>query len=151
MGHTTCHVFPPSLDPSQLQSNSSEAMFLNTILCIPFVPSGRVTSRASVIWPSLNSPTKSRYPPSLSTQVCFHLPALVSKIDTLSPRRCISRSPEKFSSTTQPSSTRRMLFDPCCTSPALFPGQVKSHSPTQKSSWRCSLAAHGFGGALPVC
>ena len=46
---------------------------------ITFVPSTRTASRAKIICPSLNSPTKSKHAPSLSTHVCFHLPARVSK------------------------------------------------------------------------
>src|SRR5579871_321149 len=42
---------------------------------------------------------------------------------------------------------RVMLLVPCPTSPAFWPGQVASHSPTQKSICFCCAAAHGFGGA----
>jgi hypothetical protein len=40
MGQTTVQVLPPSFDASQLQSNSSGLMFLNTMRCRPWLPSG---------------------------------------------------------------------------------------------------------------
>src|SRR5690348_11801534 len=112
-------------------------MFLNTMRCRSFFPSRLVASRDKVIRPSLNSPTKSRYPPSLSTHVCFHFPCRPSNRERLLPRKWIASPPEKFSSITQPSSTRWMLLLPCCTSP-VGPGQVSFHSPTQKSNCFCS-------------
>jgi len=46
-----------------------------------------------------------------------------------------------------PSRMRPTLFVPCPVSPALLPGQVRSHSPTQKSSCFCSGSEQAFGCA----
>ena len=46
MGQTMVQVLPPSFDASQLQSNSSGRMFLNTMRCRPWLPSGRVAEYA---------------------------------------------------------------------------------------------------------
>src|SRR5690348_10113743 len=118
-------------------------MFLNTIRCRNCLPFRSLASRDKIICPSLNSPTTSRYPPSLSTHVCFHLPCRASNSETLLPRKCIVCPPEKLSSTTQPSSTRRMLLVPCWSSSS-GPGQVSFQSPTQKSSCFCSGRVQGL-------
>src|SRR5262249_46230424 len=70
----------------------------------------------------------------------------LSKIETLVPRRWPESPAEKLSSTTQPSRTRLMELVPCATSPSLAPGQVRSHSPTQKSSCFCSAAVQELAG-----
>src|ERR1700744_3573516 len=75
----------------------------------------------------------------------------MSKIETLLPRKGMELPPEKFSSTMQPSRIRRTLFVPCPVSPALLPGQVRSHSPTQKSSCFCSGSEHGLGWGEFAC
>ena len=74
-----------------------------------------------------------------------------SKVETLVPRRRIEFPPEKLSCTTQPSMMRLMLLVPCPVSPAFSPGQVRSHSPTQKSNCFCCAVAHGFGKGVDVC
>src|SRR5579859_1049638 len=67
-------------------------------------------------------------------------------METLVPRKGMEDWPEKFSSTTQPSRMRLMLLVPCPEAPPFAPGQVKSHSPTQKSNCFCCGTEQGVAG-----
>src|SRR5690349_12208306 len=100
MGHITCQLRPPSSDFSQLQSNSIGLMFFHTMRCWISFPLTTAV-RESTISPFFDSPTKSRYPPWLSTQVCFHCPVCGMYADKLIPCRGMDCSLEKFSWMTQ--------------------------------------------------
>ena len=98
------------------------------------------TSPRSVIAPSTNPPSSiSRLPP-LSTHVWCHFARSRSKMLRLDP--VTPPLPRHSSSSAQPLWMRVMRFSPT----RLPDGSCTSHSPTQKSNWRCSGAAQGCAG-----
>jgi hypothetical protein len=103
----------------------------------------RSARRLSTIRPSAHPPSKSRYPPLLSTHVWSHFPLPGLDTDTLFPASPFPSAfrPSKVSSMTQPPSSDRMTFVPAP------PSQVRSHSPIQKSNWRASGDAQGRAGS----
>ena len=90
---------------------------------------------------SAKMPARSRRAPLLSTQLWCQRWSVRSYMFRLLPLK--PRLPVQFSSRAQPAAIDSILL-----SPAFVPlGRNTSHSPSQKSNWRCSAAWHAGGGA----
>src|SRR5258707_5222751 len=80
--------------------------------CLMGLPSLSLASRMKTALSSCTSPTKSRYDPLLSTQVCFHLPDGRSKLERLMPCSDTGLSASNNSWITQLSRVREILLVP---------------------------------------
>jgi hypothetical protein len=88
-GPLPCPFLPPSCEDSQLQSNSETAIFFpnHTLQGFLTIFTNGFAFEDHLAFFELSH--KIEISPSLSPQVCFHLPALVSKMQTLVPRNGI--------------------------------------------------------------